>query len=107
MTVRTGELRHRVTIQENTPARDSLGQAVSSWTDLEKRWAQVLPLAGRELEIARQVNAQISHQITMRHGSSVTAEHRIKYGSRTFNVNSVVTEGERDRRTVCMCTEIL
>jgi SPP1 family predicted phage head-tail adaptor len=104
---RTGEMRHRITIQATTPTRTAKGAVVDSWSTAWTRWAKIEPLSGNELEIASKVSAEVTHEVTFRYLSGMTAEHRIVYGSRTFNVLSVRNEQERDRRTVCMCTEVL
>lgn len=92
-----GELRHRITIEQRTSAVGSRGQSTEVWEELDKRWARVSDLSGRELEQARQVVATATHRVEMRgpRTYTLTTKHRIKFGSLTFNIGSIGFD-ERD-----------
>jgi SPP1 family predicted phage head-tail adaptor len=100
-----GELRHRIEIQENTPAKNSLGEDVDTWTTVNKRWAKVEPLTGRELQVQVQISADVTHRVTMRFYEGLTAKHRIRFNGRIFAINAVLNIEERDRETRVMCFE--
>ena len=105
--VRSGRLRHTVTIerfvQSGTGTR---GQPTGDWTSLYTDVpAEVVPLSGRQLEIARQMCATASHEITIRHHSSVAPQQRVSFRSRYFHVEAV-TEGDmRLHFMTLICTE--
>lgn len=61
-----GDLRHRVSIQTNTPTDDPNGGKVPSWATDSTVWAKVMTLAGRKLEIARQIDAEATVEVKMR-----------------------------------------
>jgi len=63
-----GDLRHRVTVQSLTEVSDGHDGLSSSWGDTARTRlaARVRPLAGRDLERARQVDARASHEVTLR-----------------------------------------
>jgi SPP1 family predicted phage head-tail adaptor len=66
--VRSGELRHRVTIQTRTETQDSHGDFIETWAVVRARVpAFVRPLTGRDLETAKQVDPQISHEVRLRY----------------------------------------
>ena len=46
--VRAGILRDRITIQERSNTRNSVGEKIDSWSDVATVWAQVRPVSGRE-----------------------------------------------------------
>lgn len=75
-------------------------------------YAEVRPLAGRELEWARQVDARISHKVTLRYipGLSTTwrlvMPARYEAQDRYFQVVSAINVDERDRELELMCTEV-
>jgi hypothetical protein len=48
-----------------------------------------------ESQLANQQQADITHRVTIRHRSDVTAEHRILFGSRELNVRGVRDLEER------------
>src|SRR5262245_16548471 len=63
-----GEYRQRVTIQTRAEVSDGHDGLTESWTNVHARWpARVLPLAGRDLERARQIDPRISHEVTFRY----------------------------------------
>lgn len=96
--MRTGSLRHRIDIQrEKSPAtRSESGEEVPVWQTLVTRYASIEPLSGRELWQARQVRPDVTHKIIMRF-FAMTPKYRLKFGSRIFNVVSVLNPGERAR----------
>jgi head-tail adaptor len=70
-----GSLIHRVTVQALTEASDGHDGVVATWADTERLRlaALVEPLAGRDLDRARQVDPRASHRVTLRFwGSYVT-----------------------------------
>lgn len=61
------DLRQRVTVQTSTEVTDGHRGLTVTWTDLRRRVAaKVVPLAGRDLERARQIDARASHEVTLR-----------------------------------------
>ena len=66
--MRTGELIHRVTIQVPLEVSDDHdGLADPTWVPVQARIpAKVMPLQGRDLERARQIEPRTSHEVTTR-----------------------------------------
>jgi SPP1 family predicted phage head-tail adaptor len=66
--VNSGKYLHRVTVQVRTETEDGHDGFTESWDDVRpiRRSAQVRPLAGRDLERARQIDPRISHEVTLR-----------------------------------------
>ena len=60
---------------------------------------------GREYLIAQQINANLSHKITVRFVDGLNVKHRILFGTRVFSINSIANIEERDAVQVLMCTE--
>jgi SPP1 family predicted phage head-tail adaptor len=103
-----GKLRHRITIQEESRAADSGGGYTNTWTNLATDptvWAAIEPLRGREFLQARQLHDAVTHRVTIRHRSDVTAGMRLLRGSRAFNIRSVIDKDERGRWLELMCEE--
>ncbi|QDV34021.1 phage head closure protein [Tautonia plasticadhaerens] len=105
--MRAGRLRHRVAIRRATTTQGSFGQPVEAWTDLASCWAEVRPLAGRELEHARQVHALASHRVLMRAVAAVTPADRLDWGGRTLEILEVrdTDVGGRTRQLMLTCRE--
>lgn len=102
-----GKLRHRISLQSITETQNSYGELVQTKSTYATVWASVEPLNGREFMDAKQINAELSHKVIIRHNSSVTSEDVILFGSREFKIDSVINYEERDIYQVLMCKEIL
>lgn len=92
----SGRLRNRVTVQSMSTTQDAVGQETISWTDVATVWAQINPLSGRDYYTQSGEHAEITHEILMRHGTTVRPGDRIVYGSRNFDVRAALTVQERD-----------
>lgn len=89
-------LRHRISLQTAHDVHDDAGGVTRSWEEVGMLWAEILPVSsGRgERVFAEQLTAGITHRITIRYRSGVTAAQRIVYQGRSFNIRSVVNVGE-------------
>jgi len=102
-----GKLRHRIEIERCTETPDATGHPVKAWANFASVWAEVLPLAGRELTSAKQIDAQATHQVNIRHCAGVTQAMRVKHGTRYFSINHVSDVEGRGREMQLLCTEAL
>lgn len=101
-------LRHTVIIQALTDGFDAEGGLTQSWATLVTRRAAVEPLRGREYFAAQQNTAQVSMRIRLRYDTAlaaVTPKHRVAFGSRTFDIESVINVEERNVEIQLMCVE--
>lgn len=106
MTITSGILRERVTIQQKNVARDGFGAEVITWDTVATVWAQVEPLVGREFLEAQRQGAEATTKIRIRYGTTVEPEMRVTYRTHTYNVQSVIHVQERKREVVLMCQEV-
>ena len=97
MTVSIGSMREQITIQNLGTTRDSGGGISSIYSDSQTVQASIKPLNGKEVYKQGKLQDQVTHEIMIRHNSSVTAKDRIKFGSRFFNIRSVINVDERSR----------
>lgn len=105
--MRIGTLRHRITIQNKTTIKDTVGQEKETWVDLATVWASIEPLKGREYFAAHAVNAENTIKIRIRYYPGLKPTHRIKYGTRIFDIQSVINVDERNIEMILMCVEVL
>lgn len=54
---------------------------------------------------ARQAQMQATLRCSMRHYAGLTTQHRMIFGSRVLNIESVTNIGERDIETVALCID--
>src|SRR5262245_28856286 len=110
--MRIGRMRFKIGIEEPAPVADSIGQMVPTWNPLGEFWGDIQPLAGREAESARQLTATATHQVIMRFidpalPSRLSPQHRLKFGSRIFNIDAVLNFRERSQQFQILATEVV
>lgn len=99
------KMRHRITFQVPSDAKDVLGGYSDSWTDAITVWAQISPVSGREYSGQVQGNA-VTHKIYCRYLKGISPQLRVKFGERTFRIISVLNWEERNKGLTIMCEEI-
>jgi SPP1 family predicted phage head-tail adaptor len=106
--VRAGKLRHRVALQNNTGTADSAGQVSESWTTYSTVYGEVIDTGGVEKVRGQQVDATISALVRIRYpasGTFPTAEHRVSWNSRIFNIQTVQRKDTHERELWLLCRE--
>ena len=103
-----GRFDKRLEIQTATQSVDAIGGVALAWATTAKRWGRIEDLAGSEFFDADHVRANLTARITLREiYPGLTPKHRVKYGTRIFNIGNVINAGERNPRAgqELMCTE--
>lgn len=103
--VTTGELRHRITIQQVTEDRDALGGTSEAWSEFAQAWAAVEPIKGREYFGAQQVNSEVTHRVRLRYREGIRSQMRVQFHGRIFGIEAVLNIDERNRELHLMCVE--
>ena len=104
--IKSGQLRHELTYQELvSTGTDTRGQPIDSWSDIVTLRASITTLSGRELERARELVGETTHQIETRYHSSVDSKGRFEFGSRYFNILWLNNVDERDLKLIALCKE--
>jgi SPP1 family predicted phage head-tail adaptor len=101
-----GTLRHRITLQRAVESPDSLGAMVETWQNLANVWASVEPLSAREQFNLHSTYTEATHKVTIYYLAGVTAKCRVLFGTRTFNIESVVNPEERNEDLNLICSEV-
>ncbi|MGD9879023.1 MAG: phage head closure protein [Hyphomicrobiaceae bacterium] len=105
---RAGSLRERVTIEQEVPVDDGMGgQGKPEWSEIAHVptvWARVMPIRGSERVQAMQLEAAVSHEVTIRYRTDLTAKHRLLWGSSALNIRAVYHD-EKRRHTTLLCDQ--
>lgn len=107
--VRSGALRHRVNLQSNAGSVDGAGQVTQSWSTYRTCFAEVIYKGGAETIRGQQVDATLTAIIRIRYPSAGTfpeAEHRVIWGSHTFNIVSVQRRDTHEREVWLYVKEV-
>lgn len=105
MSALPGSLRDRIEIQSASEVSDAFGHKVASWSTVATRWGRIEPLSGGELWRTRQVVSSVNCRIVLRFYEGLTPKHRLKKGSRIFELSSALDQGERCRYHVLLAVE--
>ncbi len=109
--MRAGPLRHRLIIEAFSGAQDTLGNVNakddSNYSTVDTVWGSVSPTTGSERFSNSQQLADVTHTITIRSYSALTAKHRIKFGSRKFGILQILDKDERGIMMMILAKEAL
>lgn len=93
--IRAGALRHRLVVEHVTEARDTLGQAIETWSTFATVWGSLEPLGGRERFLAAQTHAEATYRSRIRYLSGITPKMRISYSGKVYNITHIADDGRR------------
>ena len=104
--VSAGILDQRITIQELTVVRGSLGGHDETWTPLATVWAQTLDMTGREIFQAKAMGSAATMLITIRYRNDVKADQRILFSDGSLARIEWVRHVTRKERLELYCLKI-
>ena len=103
--MRSGMLRHRVTLQRFQQGQDAYGGPVKTWEDVAIVWASLEAMSGREFFASQQAQSEVTQRIRIRYRAGVTADMRVIHNGKVFNIVAPLPDN-RGRELVLMCREV-
>jgi len=104
--MRAGLLRHRIAVQDYTVTVDtSYGDVTQAHATTTTVWGSIEPLTGNEMEAARQIHAEATHRVVIRH-TTLTPTSRLLFGTRVFEILDIANPAERNERLELTCKEL-
>ena len=105
--MRSGRLRHRIYLQSKVVTRDAFGSEVITWKSENPRpiFAGIEPITAREYFGSQQPKGEVTHKVVIRYFKGVQLDWRVLWGSRQFNIVSVINTDERNREMILLCKE--
>lgn len=103
--MRSGNLKHKIEIQAHEESQNDFGEQESSWSKFQDAYSSILPISAKETFTSKKLNAEITHKILIRFIPGVKSDMRIVYGSRIFNIDSVINIREENKTLQIMVTE--
>ena len=104
--MRSGFLRHRVTLQMPISATNVRGEKIKNWVDYRTVWARIQPTSGRDFLDVHQTESETTATITMRCISGVKSYMRIKYRDRYYEIVHPINTDEQDRQLQILVREL-
>ncbi len=111
--IRSGDLRHKITIQERTQTADNIGGFSEIWSDLYPTRAAIWPMKATEVLDALKLELQVDHRIRIRHPRTfeIKADMRVKWFDhiakvdKYFNIISILNPDKRNVLLELLCSE--
>lgn len=104
---RPGLARSRVTIQQQSKARDAAGQPVLAWKTVTAFWAQEQPTIGREFFAAASTNARLTTTFRSWWRDGIRPSMRLVCKGRVFNIVSVQAPEGIHAEMILVCEELV
>lgn len=105
--MRAGQLRKRFVVERPRDARDEMGGVSQVWEAQQTVWGDLTPLRGLELERARQIEARLTHRISLRALPEMNPAWRLRleHTARIFHPYVSSDVHERHRETEILAIE--
>jgi len=104
--MRSGNLKHKIIIQNYSETQNDFGEVVKGWVDFKSAYASITPLSAKEFFKAG-TNAEVSHKIEFRYIAEVKPKMQVLYSSRVFSIDSVLNIREANKTLQLICTEVI
>ena len=107
--MRAGLLRHVIDIQDATETNDGMGGVTVVWAAIDNGTnlrASIWPLSASERISNDKIELSITHRIRVRYRSGIKADMKVVFGSREFNIKSIINSEMRNIMLEMLCEEI-
>jgi len=94
--MRAGKLRHSIIIEKKTLTTDNMGGFTEVWSEHTITRASIYPMRGTEKVEFMKLGHTNVYNIWIRYFSGVLADMRIVFGSRYFEILSVLNPEEKN-----------
>ncbi len=101
-----GALRTRLVLEAPQDVADDIGGVARSFVPITSVWGAIEPLSAARVWQAQQVEQEISHRITLMYRADVTADMRLRLGSRVFEIRAAYDLDETRRFSSLDCWEV-
>jgi SPP1 family predicted phage head-tail adaptor len=104
-----GKLRNKIEIQArmDPSTTNGYGEPTEEWETVLTVWGGITTPTGKQLYVAEQLQAEVSHIVLLRYCDALTPRHRLKFGERIFNISFVHNFDERNIQQEVFCKEVV
>jgi SPP1 family predicted phage head-tail adaptor len=89
-----GRLRTRLMIETPVETPDGAGGVMRTYEEHSTVWAAVEPVAGGFRFATERTGQTVTHRITLRAGPELTVQHRLRDGTRIYQIRSILADEE-------------
>jgi len=105
--MRSGAMHHKIEFITIGEVRGVMGGVSDGETHFDYARAEIKPISGGERFMSNQLFAEATSQIRCRFVAGVTRKHKIKFGTRTFDILDVQDKEEKGKELFIVAKEIL
>ncbi len=105
MSMKIGQLRHRMQLEEPGSTADGAGGSAVTWQPVAAVWASLRLVSASDQPVGESPQQQITHEIFIRHRGAVTSAMRFALGTRVFQIRTVVDPFETGAWLRCLVEE--
>lgn len=105
--MKAGELKQRVTIQQQVKIPNSIDEDVITWTEFKKVWMKIVPSSGQIYYAAKQTDSRVNGYFSMRYLEGVLPTMRILFGTRVLTILAVWLPNEKKNELLGTYSESL
>ena len=102
-----GSRRQQIVIKTFTQVSDSLGGQTNTEATFTTAWAAILPVSTKEVLANQDLEMRTTHRIITDYVSGLLGDMVVYYGTRRFEILSIINRGERDIEYELICREDL
>ncbi len=103
--MKIGDMRHRVTFQEEMKTPDGHKGFTVTWIYFKEVWGSVTPLSSRERFFSQQIKAEVTHRVEVRYLEGITEAMRISHRGRVLLIAGIIDVEERQEVLEITCAE--
>jgi len=101
-----GELRHKITLLTSERISDGGGGADFTWSPAASLWARVVKLSSTQDFIGDSQRRLKRLAATIRKRDDIDTGMRVFFEGNFFEITSIETDDERERRVTLICEEV-
>lgn len=98
-------LKHSIAIEQKSVTKDTTGGSVVTWSTLFNTYASIQHKTGMERNQAGKLEAVKKTEMVLRYDSRVTAEERINFNGRLFQIRAAINVDENSNWLLLLCEE--
>jgi SPP1 family predicted phage head-tail adaptor len=99
-----GEKTEYITIKRDAISRDSDGSEIRTPAVLASRWAQIVPVSGREFWAAQQTQSTVQYRVRLDLMDGIKQSDYLTWGARTLQIVAAM-HNRAAFETTLMCAE--
>lgn len=88
--IKAGKLDQRITLQQKSVTKNSIGEESVTWSDLATVWAHVMPLRGNAYYAANQQQHVIDARFLIRERSGLSTDMRLIWNGEYYDITNLI-----------------